>query len=664
MKNIKHLIKILVLIFLLNLPTVSDLHSSENKTSIPAEAYHLYEGKKSLNNGDFDKAISLFTISYEKLPLLADYALLWRAEAYEKKSDFESAIDDLRQLRENYKDSPFIRNVRKKEVQLSLNINTPDASALLRKYTNDHPEDMDMKFLYAASLKAKGEIKDARKIFKEIFISTSGHSIAARKELSVEDITTRDLLKKGENLNKAYFFKESEKYFREALGRKDNSARDEILKGLADSLFRQKRYTESADIYKKIRNHYWYARSLLRSGDLKAFESELPALKKIPDSRIGTVLISYGNRKRRAGDNDSALRIFKEVSSQHVSLKEEALWASGWAYYMKRDYSNGYKIFSQLHEAYADSRYAYWRAKSLELLNNPDRLRVSTKKDINERDYYTILHTLNNKDSIPPINNSRLKIHAAATMPLQKVDILRRLGFNKDAAAELIHLSRKNLDLSTLQQISLQLKDLGNYKMSINMLSRGSYRTDLHELFYPLAYWTEIQEAARINHIDPYLIIAVMREESRFDEEARSIAGAKGLMQLMPQTAARLNSEMSLNKNSLNLYDPKFNILIGSYYIKKLLKEFKSLPAAIAAYNAGENVVREWLKGNNYKSADEFIEDIPFDETRNYVKKVLVSYLQYQRADTSIDPSATFKNIFLRKCHSADHSKMGEESCL
>lgn len=642
-----HFIKILLLIFFLNIMIAADIHSSENKnllTSIPAEAYHLYEGKKSLNNGDFDKAISLFTVSYEKLPLLADYALLWRSEAYEKKGDLELAIDDLRQLRENFKDSIFIKNVRKKELQLNLNIKSPTASVLLKKYVNDYPDDMDMKYLYADSQKNKGEIKDAKKIFKEIFLSNSHLSIAARKELSSEDITTRDLLKKGENLNKAYLFKEAEKFFREALSKKGDEARDEIVKGLADSLFRQKRYKESGDLYRKIRNQYWLARSLLRAGDLKAFESEIANLKKIPDSRIGNVLISYGNRKRRAGDTDTAFRIFKEISSQHASLKEEALWASGWTYYMMRDYVNAYKIFSQLHEAYADSRYAYWKTKSLELSGSSEPVKVAVKKDFNERDYYTMLHIIKNKGSIPPVTNPPLKINVASP-PMQKIDIMRKLGFKKEAVQELIHLSRKKPDLSMLLQISLQLKDLGNYKMSINMLSRGSYKSDLHELFYPLAFWAEIQEASRINNIDPHLIISVMREESRFDEEARSIAGAIGLMQLMPQTASRLSNEMNLYRNSLNLYNPEVNIMLGSHYLKNLLKEFKSLPAAIAAYNAGENAVREWLKSSNYKSADEFIEDIPYDETRNYVKKVLASYLQYQRTDAGIDSSATLKII-------------------
>ncbi len=644
---IGHIIKIFMLALFLPFFLSSDILSSTNKEGLEFEnsmVYSLYEGKRSLDRGEYDKAVSLLSVSYEKFPLLADYALYWRAEAYEKNGNIEGAIVDLNLLTQKFTNSPLYRSSRKKEVQLNIKIQTPTAFLLLKKYVNDYPEEMDMKFKYAAALKDRGEIKEAKSIFKEIFLSNSSLSNQAYGELSSADITKGDLLKKGENLNRAFLFKESEKYFRKALSMKGIELKNEILKGLADSLFRQKRYKESADLYKKIHNQYWYARSLLRTGELSAFESELSNLKKSPDSRIGNLLISYGNRKRRAGDSETAFKIFSHVSSHHPSLKEEALWAKGWTYYMMRDYDNAHKIFTQLQASYPDTRYAYWRSRTGALIGNAVSVRISAKSDFNERDYYTMLNILNSNERIPQAISYAPKIAFTST-PMQRVDILKKMGFKKEAIQELLHLSRKNLDHNERIQISLQLKDLGNYKMSINLLSKGLYRSDLHELFYPLAFWGEIQEAASLNNIDPYLVISVMREESRFDEEARSVAGALGLMQLMPQTAARLIKEMNSNKNNLNLYNPKVNIIIGVYYLKNLLKEFNSLPAAVAAYNAGEHVVREWLKSSDYKSADEFIEDIPYDETRNYVKKVIVSYLQYQRINGALDSSAALKTI-------------------
>lgn len=642
-----HILKIFLFTIFISFFLSSDLFPSVSKDGFELENLKLaplLEGKKSLDTGEYDKAVSLLSESYEKIPLLADYALYWRAEAYEKKGDLHSSIADLNWLTQKFTDSSLYKNARRKEVQLSIKAQTTTAFILLKKYITDYPEEMDMRFQYALYLKDKGDSNEAKRMFKEVFLSNSPLSGPAYKELSPADITKADLLKKGENLNKVFLFKESERYFRDALNRKGNDLRNEIIKGLAESLFKQKRYKESADLYKKIQNQYWYARSLLRLGDLSAFESELSVFKKSSDSRMGNLLISYGNRKRRVGDTETALKIFRYVSSNYPALKEEALWAASWTYYMIKDHEKAHKILSELQASYPDPRYAYWKSRTSELIGNTMSASITSKSDFNERDYYTMLNILMNHGKIPQAMSSIPKI-STTSLPMLKVEMLKRMGFKKEAVQELIHLSRKNLDYPERIQISSQLKELGNYKTSINLLSKGLYRSELHELFYPLAFWGEIQEAARLNNIDPYLVISVMREESRFDEEARSIAGALGLMQLMPQTASRLTKEMNSYKNNLNLYNPKVNIMIGAYYLNKLLKEFNSLPAAIAAYNAGEHVVREWLKNGNYKSPDEFIEDIPYDETRNYVKKVLVSYLQYQRTNGALDYSATLKIV-------------------
>jgi soluble lytic murein transglycosylase len=84
------------------------------------------------------------------------------------------------------------------------------------------------------------------------------------------------------------------------------------------------------------------------------------------------------------------------------------------------------------------------------------------------------------------------------------------------------------------------------------------------------------------------------------------------------------------------------NVFIGTYYLKSLITHFDSVPQAVAAYNAGQEAVKGWLAAGNYKSPDEFIEDIPYDETRNYAKKVLTSYFEYIRQSGRKKVSAAF----------------------
>jgi soluble lytic murein transglycosylase len=153
---------------------------------------------------------------------------------------------------------------------------------------------------------------------------------------------------------------------------------------------------------------------------------------------------------------------------------------------------------------------------------------------------------------------------------------------------------------------------------------------DINTILYPTAYWHILKPIADKNDIDPMIVLSVMREESRFDPDARSIAGALGLMQIMPQTAQALNRGLRMEiDDSAKILDIEINIALGAYYLSALIKEFGSLPPAIAAYNAGEHKVREWLKKGAYTSYDEFIEDIPYDETKNYVKRVLLTYAVY-----------------------------------
>jgi len=117
------------------------------------------------------------------------------------------------------------------------------------------------------------------------------------------------------------------------------------------------------------------------------------------------------------------------------------------------------------------------------------------------------------------------------------------------------------------------------------------------------------------------LIIAIMREESHFRNDAVSVVGALGLMQLMPATARKVGN-ISHNRE---LFEVQKNIRIGTTYLSSLLSRFGEMPYAIAAYNAGGRNVKKWLAAN-YQDEDEFTEDIPYGETKDYVLRVMSTY--------------------------------------
>ncbi|MEW6116121.1 MAG: transglycosylase SLT domain-containing protein [Nitrospirota bacterium] len=646
MQKKRSLISLFLILAVLSSALITSAGPPKNSTVLKTpeveSANPLVKGKQSLESGDFDSAVTYLSTAYEQFPLLGDYALLWRAQAYEKKGDPDKALSDMRLIKEKYKESPLIKNLKLKELELLVAKKDPSLALAYESFIKDNPSNMEVKFSYATYLKERKEKQKARDLFKEVYLTVCPLSARAHDELSPADITIEDLIKRGKNLNNASLFEESEKVFWEALKKSSGPIRDEATEGLAYSLFRQKRYKEAAELYKQVKNGYWRARSIYRAGDMETLETELPELLKTGDKRVASLLIAYGTKKRREGKIDEALTIFNNAAARYPSAREEALWTIGWTHYLSRDYRRALSVLSELYTTYGDPKYLYWSNKCKTLLGETELLAPSLNK---RQDFYTFLSHLKNNQALPPLEKASLNL-SLKSFHTERAEMLEKLGFIQEATAELLQMSKKNPAPNDLVYISAALKRLGNYKMAMNIISRVPYSEELHELYYPFVYWQEVEESSRGKGIDPYLVLSVMREESRFAPDARSIAGALGLMQMMPQTAQRLNKSVKVAlRHSSDLYDPKTNILLGSHYLSNLITKFGSLPLAIAAYNGGEDAVNEWLQKGSYRTIDEFIEDIPYDETRNYVKKVLTSYFEYLRTRNDNDLTLTRKYL-------------------
>lgn len=159
-------------------------------------------------------------------------------------------------------------------------------------------------------------------------------------------------------------------------------------------------------------------------------------------------------------------------------------------------------------------------------------------------------------------------------------------------------------------------------------------RTDLRwRLVYPIDYYDEIQKYSKATGNNPTLMLALVREESYFNPNAQSFVGARGLMQLMPATAKEISAKYGYGMQSADdLYNPELNIKIGNSYYAQLRSMLNNLDiSAIAAYNGGIGSIGNWYKNLNYADTDEFVEQIPYSETKNYVKKVFRSYWNYLR---------------------------------
>lgn len=154
---------------------------------------------------------------------------------------------------------------------------------------------------------------------------------------------------------------------------------------------------------------------------------------------------------------------------------------------------------------------------------------------------------------------------------------------------------------------------------------------DIGRFFYPFPHRGLIEKYAVMYNIDPLLIIAIVQQESSFNPMAESKKGARGLMQIMPETGAWIAGKLNMDSfHPDQLYDTETNIHLGSWYLAHLIQEFEGgLPPALAAYNGGQGNVKKWLAEKDWDGEHFSVSQIPFPETRKYVDHVLKNYRIY-----------------------------------
>lgn len=605
----------------------------------------LLRGKDAMDAGRYPEAIESLSAAYEKVPVMGDYIFFWLSKAYQEAGDINESNNKIKELLAGYPDSPLRKKARSMEIKNIIASNEiPPGLKVFEAYIKDYSEDYDIKFLFGQALKSQGKAERAKAIFRDIYVNSPGiSSKAAHNELAPSDITVYDLIEKASNLINAMEFAEAEAILRAALLKDEGQRKLEILKKLGHSVFKQKKYKESAEIYEKAGDNYWRAMALYRAGDKAAFGLTLKKLALAGDRRTGSLMLLAASDKRRNNEIDEALGMYKTLKANYPSEAENSMWGIGWTYYLSSDYQKALDAFTELCSAYGSPKYLYWKAQALEKLGK-DAAHIYRQIAEKEQDFYSVLADLKSKKGsgensiLPEPPNPRPDLEATASngdqtlepswKPFQseRIDILLELGMKKEAVSELAAIARKAATPDELLSISMKLQDAGEYRLVITLVSRLPNRETTHDILYPLAHWAVVKEASDRYGVDPFIVLSVMREESRFDPEARSTAGALGLMQMMPQTASAMDRNI---KSRAQLYNVKTNIYLGSRYLNSLIKEFGSLPAAIAAYNAGEDAVRRWQNAGKYSSVDEFIEDIPYGETKNYVKRVLTTYFEY-----------------------------------
>jgi soluble lytic murein transglycosylase len=609
----------------------------------------LQEGKKELESGRYEDAIASLSKAEKEIPLLGDYALLWLSDAYHETANHEESLKTLRTLLKRYPDSPLIKRVRIREIKEAEEVSEENIQKMYESFIKDYPDNTEMKYLYAMWLKKKDKKDAAKPIFKEIYIDTNSFSEMAYNELAPSDISVEDLMTKASNLMDVYDFSGAESILRTAMDKDDETFKVEILKRIGRCLFKQKNYEKSAKVFQEAKDIYWQVRSLYRSGEKEAFNSALDELIRSRDKRAGYILISVASDQRRDGKIEEAIKMYRNVVEKYPSKTEYALWEIAWTYFLTGEYKKAADLFTTLDKDYHKKKYLYWKARSLEA-SGENALDIYSKIVGRGRDFYSTMSYARIRRSSDFNNHERqnlleikspIKRRPVTSHKNDRVETLIELGFSKEALSELVYISKHLDSMEDLVYVCSKFQQLGQYEYSVRLAVKIPYMKELIFFQYPFAYQETVEDLSEKYKLDPLLVFSVAREESRFDPEARSIAGALGLMQIMPHTAYKINNRLKLGIHcSHDILDVTKNLHLGIYYLTNLIDKLGSYSYALAAYNAGEEKVEQWLQRGNYKSADEFIEDIPYPETRNYVKKVLTTFFEYKKITSKEDGAA------------------------
>ena len=421
----------------------------------------------------------------------------------------------------------------------------------------------------------------------------------------------------------------------------------------------------------------WLARVYLRQGqgDKLLDLAHTAAGSSLSPEQKGQITLFAGVWLEDQGRFDDAIARYRQVAKggEPAPQRAEGQWRVGWGYYRMGRYREAYdqlRALVEQHDGEFEPQALYWMARAAELNQQPQAHDVYVQ--LCRRFIYTYYCQLaRERTKIPlpdsvasepgsasaPVNGSEPANGAAVGVVTTRAEIeeqaayrraleLKTLGLDSDAAREVAGLiDRYSREPGLLLVLSTMLNEAGAYHHGLR-LARAKFRDQLERtggsvspalwsVAYPMGLLPTIMGQGA-KGVDPYLVAAIIREESQYDWRAVSRVGAIGLMQVMPGTANNVAQRLGLPAvGREDLFDQETNIRIGVHYVEQLLEQFSGNVAyAIASYNAGPIAVGSWIALHRGRSQDEFVELIPYQETRQYVKRVLRSYREYARLGT------------------------------
>ncbi|MGD1078639.1 MAG: transglycosylase SLT domain-containing protein [Candidatus Sulfotelmatobacter sp.] len=634
---------------------------------------------------DYAKAIDPLNRAKPRAGDLGDYVAYYLGTCYLQTGHQAEGLAALANFSATYPDSLLIRDAHLSYASALLSEGkAAEAAELLEK--DRLPARSDIEFALGRAYAVLGQTTKAAEALANVYYNmpTAAEADAAYAELkrlpSAPPANPEQRKTRADLLMKAKRYNDAADEYRELAIHASPEGRPAAELALADALHRSGRNREAKTELTTLagttpdqnaQRLYILGEVAWASDDNETFYRTVDELRQTAptSSWFEQALLSTANLHLVHHEYDQALDAFHELHQRFPtgSRSSYAHWKAAWLTLRFGQNEEAKKQFDEQIGMYPTgnetSAALYWRARLAEEDNRPGMARAYYQKLSDRyRNYYYAelgrerLQKLPETadppgqyallDHIPPLQHGdkvTLSEPPSDDLHLQKAELLGNGGLVDFAVRELqaaANADGGNWGPAETAQLYI---DTGHYDRAIEVMKHSVpsyFAVDIPtlprvywEALFPRPYWSDLKRFSLANGLDPYLVASLIRQESEFNPLAISHANAVGLMQLLPKTGKVVAHQESLKHyNATQLFTPAVNLQLGTRYFRGLVDKFGgSFEHALAAYNAGSDRVEEWMGQGPYRDSPEFVESIPFTETREYVQAILRNAAVYKQ---------------------------------
>ena len=616
---------------------------------------------------------------------LGDYVAYYLGTCYMQTARQGEALATLANFETNYPDSLLVRDAHLSYANaLMIEGRNAEAADLLEK--DRLPARSDIEFALGKAYAALGQQAKAADALANVYYNmpTAAEADAAYAELkklsSAPPPTTAQRKTRADLLMKARRYSDAADEYRELLIHAAPDTRAAMELALADALHRAGRNREAkaeltslpgATADQSAQRLYLLSEIAFATDQNDEFYRTVDQLRQLAPTSpwLESALLSVANLHLVHHEYDQSLDAFRELQQRfpNAARASYAHWKAAWLTLRQGRNDEAKKEFDEQLALYPGgnetSNALYWRARLAEEDNQPAMARAYYQKlsDRYRNYYYAELGRQRmNKlpavadppgqypllDKIPPLDHGeKIELSEAPTddLHLQKAELLGNGGLVDLAVRELQAAAAKENGSWAPAETAQLFTETGHYDRAIEVMKKSVpsyFAVDIPnipraywEALFPKPFWSDLKRFSLANNLDPYLVASLIRQESEFNPLAVSRANAVGLMQLLPRTGKLVSKQVQLKHYApTQLFTPTINLQLGTYYFRGMVDHFGgSFAYALAAYNAGSDRVEEWLGQGKYRDEQEFVESIPFTETREYVQAILRNASVYRQ---------------------------------